>query len=119
MIDIKTRVYKSIRDGWVAESTTPLLFQIEGKPTQLRLSTSKRQGGVLETYASVQSFDDGFVTFRVFRDFSQRIIKDTMRCTEKSVRLQHDLALTMIEDVTSAALSHHKALGDCVPCSTT
>lgn len=106
--------YRKGRDGWRGETVVPLGFQIEGKPAELTVTTYKRtSGGGLISYAGVQTRDGGFTTKRVFRDFHATLEYDAnVRCTEKTVRVQHERLVAIIEDYIVLAKVHHHQLGD-------
>lgn len=84
------------RDGWEAKSRFPL----EG-PYALRLHTYKPvRGGVITTANRVEENGDGSYSFVVFQDYSKTLEwKRAARCTEKSVKEQHEAVLARLDEI--------------------
>jgi hypothetical protein len=82
------------RDGWQAESFIPLPDR--GENWRIRLTTAKPPfggKGIRTTAGTEQKTDFGFTT-RIPRDFHRTVLTNpTVRCTEKTVREQHEQVL--------------------------
>ena len=63
----------------------------------LEISTSKRSSGILSTTANVHKVEGGFMTHRMFQDYSKQLVAEKVRVTEKAVRAQHAEALKMLD----------------------
>jgi len=106
---MKTAIYKG-RDGWKAETQIPLTGDTINEGDQyLNLSTYKSSGKGLVTFASVCTKTDVGFQIALGRDYMKAVTKSPARCTEKSVKLQHEATLDDIdtiladEDVLEAA----------------
>ena len=75
-------VYKG-HYGWCAETDIPVGERV------VRITTMKRSNGMLATTASAGKQDGYSFTFVVFEDFSKTLCLQKVRCSEKTVRLQH------------------------------
>jgi len=94
----KTTIFKG-RDGWQAETIIPFEGERGEQGYRLKISTYKGTRSV-PTYAGTERLDGAFVTTRIFRDFRGVVFKGVgLRCTEKTVREQHEKALTLIPDI--------------------
>lgn len=67
----------------------------------LQIHTSKIATGLLVTTATVHKVEGTSMTFRMFQDYSKRIVSGKIRCTEKNVIEQHTVALTQLDQVLS------------------
>lgn len=115
MTEATTRIRKSIRGTWQAETDLPLGFTSdEGNPAELHLSTYKSERG-LATYVGVKFRDGAFITTRVFRDFHCRCELSALRCTEANVTRQHEFWLARLDTLKADALAFHAAKGDLPP----
>lgn len=94
-----TAVHKSIRGGWQAKTSYPL----EGE-RRLTITTHKANRGIT-TYCQVAKHErDGTMSFMLYRDFGKTILRDSAaRCTEKTVRYQHAIALNQVEALLTEA----------------
>lgn len=93
------------RDGWEAKTTVDM-----GTANRvLIVSTRKTNGGVITRAMVNTSSGDGFLTWDLFVDFSARTVYKGARCTEKTVRELHQLALDGIEQTLAAAAAHYEA----------
>lgn len=113
MIETATRIRKG-HDGWRAETQTDLGFEVEGKPAFLEVNTYKSNRGIV-TYAGVKCRDGAFIVTRVFRDYSECLDQFQGRCTEKTIRERHALALVDLEAIKARAIAFHTAKGDIAP----
>ena len=100
-----TIINKDIRNNWHAIDSIDLVAN-----RVLQVSTSKVSDGTIVTRASVHVKEGGFLTHRVFTDFSQRMMTAAIRCTEKNVTLQHLEAMAKINEIHSAITAHYAKL---------
>jgi hypothetical protein len=102
-------------DGIVPDGAVAALGKMGGdeKGTQrLVLSTYKREGGGLVSFAMCDVDHDGMTTFAMFQDYSVRVITAPgVRCTEKSVTAQHAEALKRIPEVLELVKLHYAGKG--------
>jgi hypothetical protein len=91
----KTQVYKS-HYGWQAQTRVWL-----DDVRVLEFMTMKRFNGQLATTATCMSKQDGsrFLSYVMLQDFSERLISENVRVTEKAVVNQHSYALSLVEEV--------------------
>jgi len=91
--------------GWKAIS----YFDMEeiGNKKFLEICTMKRHNGELSTFASVNTKTDGFYIYMPFQDFNKCYLSEKTRCTEKSVKMQHEKALEMLSFIKSKAKEHY------------
>ncbi len=105
-----TRIYKDIRDGWMARTEVPLEDDRE-----IRLSTYKDYTGKLVTRAQVGVAKANSFTFVIFQDYHKTLAANKVRCTAKAVTQQHETALsqlpTIIADVTRFYTNQPALLG--------
>lgn len=92
------------RDGWEAKTT----IDMGADSRVLIISTHKTTGGMV-TSATVNKRDGVFLVWDMFWDFSKRAVYKGARCTEKTVRELHQLALDGIEQTIANALAHYEA----------
>lgn len=103
MAKYETTYQRNMRNEWEGTTFIPL----EGK-RQLRVRTGKSDRGVVYTTASgVEVTDHGFIN-APFSDFSEPCASEKMRCTEKSVRAQHEAVLLGIEERVERAKQFYK-----------
>lgn len=101
-----TRIYKDVYYGWKAITLLPVP-QLSDK-TYLEVVTMKRSSGALCTSCLIQKEStEGYLSHAMFRDFSKTIYQNKVRCTEKAVREQHELALFNIAFTISEAVAHY------------
>ena len=77
------RVYKS-HYGWCAESEVAVGERV------VRITTMKRSNGQLATIATAGKVNGISFSFVLFQDFNKVLLQEKVRCTEKSVKAQHD-----------------------------
>lgn len=90
------------RDGWEAKTT----IDMGADDRVLIVSTHKTTGGMV-TSATVNTKDGDFLVWDMFGDFNKRTLYKGARCTEKTVRELHQLALGAIEQTMAAAVAHY------------
>jgi hypothetical protein len=104
------KLQKDIRGNWHAKSSYDL-----GGNRMLEIGTMKRSNGMLTTTAVVNvkdmSFPDAMV-HRMFTDYNKFLVGDSVRCTEKAVREQHEFALTMLDRIKLEVKTHYELLGE-------
>jgi hypothetical protein len=109
-----TFVYKDKRTGWRAETKIQL-----GDGWQLNITTRKHHDGSLVSFASVDRKERGFLTHRMFADYSRNIIRRyNLRCTDKTIQALHDEALSHMENLMLDILAHYQAQEEPFPGST-
>ena len=81
----------------------------EGKRFVIELSTSKNNSRkTMDTLASVSETDGRFVTFKLFHDFSERILSSPCkRATKKAIETQHSKAIAMLSEIKAMAVAHY------------
>ena len=93
------------REGWEAKTTIDM-----GTANRVLIVTTGKTTGGMVTRAVVNTDNgDGFLTWDLFGDFSARTVYKGARCTEKTVRELHQLALDGIEQTMAAAVAHYAA----------
>lgn len=90
--------------GWTVVSYHELRDNI-----QIKITTMKRHSGKLVTMASAMRRDGAFESHMMYRDFSQSVVSDTVRVTEKAALAQHNAALAKLEEIMLAASQHYDA----------
>lgn len=100
---MNTQISKG-RDGWEAKTT----IDMGADDRVLIVSTHKTTGGMV-TSATVNTKDGDFLVWDMFGDFNKRTLYKGARCTEKTVRELHQLALDGIEQTMAAAVAHYAA----------
>ena len=99
MDKLNTYIAKDRYGKWNARTTMILEGQRE-----LLVTTYKNNRGSLATYVSVGKLERGFVTHKLYEDYSKCFAADAVRCTEKTVTSQHRLVLgrlnAILDDVT-------------------
>lgn len=98
----------SMQDGgWEAKSRIPLI-----EPLQLDIDTHKSVNGGVTTIASVVKVEDGVTSFARYGDFRETVERDkTARCTEKTVRVQHEAALANLPEILERVYAFYEAKG--------
>lgn len=90
---MKSFIYKDGR-GWVAQTDV-----VHGDRV-LRIYTGKRSNGQLATTVTAGKSDGIGFSFIMFQDYNKVVMSsDKGRCTEKSVRTQHDLVLDILDTI--------------------
>ena len=91
--------------GWKAIS----YFDMEeiGNKKFLEICTMKRHNGELSTFSSVNTKTEMGYTHMLFQDFNKCYLSEKTRCTEKSVKMQHEKALEMLDFIKSKAIEHY------------
>ena len=106
---MKTVISKSMRGNWEAETC----IELGQKNRELQITTTKSDRGVYTSASvvTINSDDEGhkWITFAVFGDFRETLIVEAKRCTEKTVREQHDVVLKDIESIKARALHFYAA----------
>ena len=98
-----TQLRKDIRNNWAAEDNVEL-----ENDRVLEIRTMKGSDGTIVTRATVNVRDGSFMSHRMFRDFSQRLMTSQNRCTEKNVVTQHSEALNKREELLEAITAWYK-----------
>lgn len=93
------------RDGW--EANTKIDMGAENRV--LIVSTGKTNGGMVTRAVVNTDKKDGFLIWDMFGDYSTRTVYKGARCTEKTVRELHMLALAKVEETLAAARAHYAA----------
>lgn len=109
----QTIVRKS-RSGWEATTTMPLGFELEGKPTFLKVITSKNSSGTITAFAAVHTQSGSMWSFRMFHDYSRNILRAPpgTRATEKTIKDLHDEAMRHLDEVLADVRKHYGRLGE-------
>lgn len=97
-----TFMCRDYRKAWKSETRVRL-----GDGWQLDLLTRKNDRGELVTSASIGRVERGCVTHRMYADYSRQVFRRTARCTEKSVQLQHNEALALMETIFADVRAHY------------
>lgn len=100
-----TRIYKDTFRNWKA--VTVLSVPQLSDRTYLEVVTMKRSSGALCTSCWIQKEDNGYLSHAMYQDFSKTIYEAKVRCTEKAVREQHELALQNIATPIAEAVAHY------------
>lgn len=100
-----TKIYKDTYYGWKAITLLPVP-QLSDK-TYLEVTTMKRSNGALCTTCWIQKEDNGMLSHVMFQDFNKTIYETKVRCIEKAVREQHELALQNIATTIAEAVAHY------------
>ncbi len=87
MTDKNTTIDRSA-GGWTATTTTR--WETAGEHYQLRVETRKGVDGDLTTTALVSLLEGAFAKHRLHVDFYDRLEAVKARCTEGTVRAQHE-----------------------------
>lgn len=83
------------RNGWKAVTTIEL-----NDDRVLTFDTSKGFNPGVYTTASVAKRDGAFMVTEMFGDFHHTVFREgSVKCTEKNVRMQHEMALEKRDDV--------------------
>lgn len=107
----ETLVMKTARDGWKAFTDVQMGKAVQdGKEGErvLRINTYKTSDGRLRTASTVHFREDGFLTHRMFSDFSRVELIQEGRCTQKAVATQQSLVMVGIEQIFKAANEWYK-----------
>ena len=98
-----TKVFKDIRDGWVAETVIPVKDNQE-----LRLWTSKGYSGQITTSATIgYRHDDSSWSTTFGEDFNKRVFAERERATQKNITAQHDRALALLPELLAEVARHY------------
>ena len=104
-------LYSNGRSGYAAKTTIALPNL--GAGMALVVKTYKDNRGMLVTQASahVISVMNGqeFMTFRLMQDYSNPVLREKVRVTEKAVQDQHRRALDLIPTVLDDVRTHYAA----------
>lgn len=97
------------KEGWKAEDFIPLAEPAEdGSQRMMRISTYRHSRGGVVTYAGACIKAEGFIRTAIFQDFHAVVEHSDARCTEKTVREQHQRALDRIPELKARALAHEE-----------
>ena len=110
MTQPETFIHKDKRTGWRAETKIPL-----GDNWQLDIGTRKTHEGWLVSSVTVGRVERGFVTHRLFTDYSRYAIKREGRCTDKVIEKQHDEALSMLATIIADVRDHYARMNETIP----
>lgn len=91
---MKTVTGKDYHGSWTSKTQIDL-----PDDRVLQISTSKKSGGQLSTYATVHKMEGTMMSHMMFHDYSRQLIVENTRCTEKNVRAQHGEAMKLIDQV--------------------
>jgi hypothetical protein len=98
-MNYQTFISRNHAKAWDAKTIVPLKDR-----QQLTIHTYKNHRGALATYASVGTLERGFVTHKLYDDYSKCFAAEAVRCTEKAVAAQHRDVLarlpTILDDIT-------------------
>lgn len=97
-------ITKSAHYGWTVVS----YLEFRGD-LRIKLTTMKRHSGKLVTTASAMKNDGAFESHMMYADFSQNVISETVRVTEKAALAQHNAALAVRDEIIAAASAHYDA----------
>lgn len=115
----ETFISKDKRSGWRAETKIRLGVDDTDadKPARWQLDVTTRKGNSagIVTHATVGKVERGFVTHRLYTDYSRYVFKREGKCTEKAVGAQHDEALAMLETIIADVRDHYARIGEVVP----
>jgi hypothetical protein len=75
----------------------------------LKVTTTKGQGGEIRTAAYVFIREDDHETHRMFTDFAVVLIKNKARATESAVRRQHEEAMEKAGDIIAQAMDFYRS----------
>jgi hypothetical protein len=93
----ETRIYKSLRNGWTAETTYK---NIGGKDWQI--NTLKRSGGRISTIAQAGNATDSGFSFMMFSDKTIKLTDEKVSATEKAVYEIHLKGLAIFDQMKEA-----------------
>ena len=88
-----TKVFKSIMNGWTAET----YFNIEGKDVEI--TTLKRYNGQIATFYQYGKRHDNGFSFMMFQDERATLVTEPGRATEKTVADQHTRAIHIFKQL--------------------
>lgn len=93
------------REGWEAKTTVDM----GAAKRVLIVTTGKTNGGMVTRAVVNTDSGNGFLVWEMFGDFSARTFYKGARCTEKTVRELHQLAVDGIEQTLADARAHYAA----------
>jgi hypothetical protein len=100
----KDRAAYKRNNEWSAESR----LEFTGTNRVVKVSTHKRQGGLLVTSADVWHTEGGFDQWAPFSAFSEVMARSKPgRVTEKTINEQHHEAMTRINDVIERVVAFY------------
>ena len=88
------KIGKDIRNSWTAVSSLELPDN-----RALQILTMKCSNDRIVTSVKVVKIEEKGFSFRFFQDYGKTLITEKKRCTEASVRDQHDRAIAMLPDI--------------------
>ena len=100
------QAYKNAHNNWEVETRVKL-----DNNYILRVVTSKRSSGELVTTALACKEENGFMVFRMGRDFSSRVmVTRPNRITKGVVEKQHAEAYSSIQELIDAANKYQESV---------
>lgn len=103
---------KGPRNGWQATTYFPMGEAKDhfDRPAErrLRINTSKSSRGGISTFASCVLEREGIISFAIGGDYSKTVASESVRCTEKAVREQHQRALALAEQILADARTFYQ-----------
>lgn len=100
------QAYKNAHNNWEVETREPL-----DNNFTLRVVSSKRSSGELVTTAYACKEENGFMVFRMGKDFSSRVMATRpSRITKGVVEKQHAEAYASIQELINAANEYQAAV---------
>jgi len=103
MIELKTRLRRTIHGHLVMETTVPL----EGDFVLMIYTSKIKLARYLETHAVVGQQGDGYTTTQIFHDYNKTLAKEPVRATEKAIRTQHEQVLATIDTILADVTRHY------------
>lgn len=112
----ETFISKDKRTGWRAETKIRLGVDETDAANpvrwQLDITTRKGNSAGIVSHVTVGRVERGFVTHRLYTDYSRYVFKREGKCTEKAVSTQHDEALAMLETIVADVRDHYARLNE-------
>lgn len=100
---LSSKIWKG-REGFEAET----VFTLDAAAHRILIvTTCKIQGGMVSRFCVMVDKGDHFRTWDMFGDYSQRLQYNGSRCTEKTVRELHALALGVVDQHLTQAAAHY------------
>ena len=100
---MNTSIRKS-QTGWKASTS------IEHNGQIISISTYK-SNTQLATFVNVGRHENGFYCHIMFQDYSNRLLSEAVKATEKAVTNQHNRALALLDIIKSDVDKHYQ----CIP----
>lgn len=87
-----TFIGKDMRGSWKATS----LVNVGDDSLECKIVTSKIFSGEIQSRVTVGKIDGGFVSHKMYQDYSKCVSSAIVRCTEKTVKVRHAQALDIV-----------------------